>query len=99
MEAMKAVAKTPAPLLIPWRQTEIQFAIKCSCFPSCTMKLIIKKPHFKFSLVIEIVDRVHLNMDHLYQYHYNTLRFFINVLCTKSFFKNFKRVFYFTIFF
>ena len=55
MEAMKAVAKTPAPLLIPWRQTEIQFAIKCSCFPSCTMKLIIKKPHFKFSLVIEIV--------------------------------------------
>ena len=34
MEAMKAVAKTPIPLLIPWRQTEIQFTIKCSCFRS-----------------------------------------------------------------
>ena len=55
MEAMKAVAKTPIPLLIPWRQTEIQFTINVPVFvPSCTMQLIIEKPHFKLSLVIEI---------------------------------------------
>ena len=42
-------------MLTPWRQTKIQFTIKCSCFPNCTLRWIIKNPHFNIRWGIKFV--------------------------------------------